>query len=57
MDKHNIFINYYVDWKSTDWLKDLFETNGLVYEEWDIDVPEKETPGRAPVLNDIQNGV
>jgi hypothetical protein len=57
MDKHNIFINYYVDWKSTDWLKDLFETNGLVYEGWDIDVPEKETPGRAPVLNDIQNGV
>jgi hypothetical protein len=56
MDKNNIFINYYVDWKTTDWLKDLFETNGL---EWsDIFEDEiDETPGRAPSLNNKQNGI
>jgi hypothetical protein len=52
MDK-NIIINYYVDWKSTDWLKDLFETNGF---EWSDEFEEKEIPGRAPIINE-QNGI
>ena len=29
MDKNNIIINYYVDWRSTDWMKELFELNGF----------------------------
>jgi hypothetical protein len=52
MDKNHITINYYVDWKTTDWLKDLFETNGF---EWS-DEFEEETPGRAPILNE-QKGI
>jgi hypothetical protein len=57
MDKNNdLFINYYVDWKTTDWLKDLFDSNGLEWNdifEGEID----ETPGRAPSLNNKQNGI
>jgi hypothetical protein len=64
MDK-NIIINYYVDWKSTDWMKELFELNGFEYsainelELWDslLDTPKTEVPGRAPSLNDNQNGI
>jgi hypothetical protein len=56
MDKNNdLFINYYVDWKTTDWLKDLFDSNGLEWNdifEGEID----ETPGRAPILNE-QKGI
>jgi hypothetical protein len=65
MDKNNIIINYYVDWKSTDWMKELFELNGFEYsainelELWDslLDTPKTEVPGRAPSLNDNQNGI
>jgi hypothetical protein len=64
MDKNNIIINYYVDWKSSDWMKELFELNGFEYsainelELWDslLDTPNPEVPGRAPSLNDNQNG-
>ena len=38
MDKNHIYINYYVDWKTTDWLKDLFETNGF---EWSDEFEEE----------------
>lgn len=65
MDYNKIIINYYVDWKSTDWMKELFERNGFEYsainelELWDslLDTPKTEAPGRAPSLNDTQNGI
>ena len=61
MDKNNIIINYYVDWKSTDWMKELFELNGFDSDNinWDKMFgvsPNPEAPGRAPSLNDNQNG-
>ncbi len=62
MDKNNIIINYYVDWKSTDWMKELFELNGFDSDSinWDTMFggnPKTEAPGRAPSLNDKQNGI
>ena len=55
MNKNNdLFINYYVDWKTNDWLIDLFKSNGL---EWNNIFEEEETPGRAPSLNNKQNGI
>jgi hypothetical protein len=61
MDK-NIIINYYVDWKSTEWMKDLFELNGFDSSNIDWGTmfggnPKTEAPGRAPSLNDNQNGI
>jgi hypothetical protein len=61
MDK-NIIINYYVDWKSTEWMKELFELNGFDSSNIDWDTmfgssPKTEAPGRAPSLNDNQNGI
>ena len=46
-------------------MKDLFERNGFEYsainelELWDslLDTPKTEAPGRAPSLNDNQNGI
>lgn len=60
MEKNNIFIDYYVDWKTSYWLKDLFDQNDLDFNEVDwVNVfggnPKTETPGRAPILNE-QNG-
>ena len=62
MDKSNIIINYYVDWKSTDWMKDLFDQNGFDSSNIDWDTmfggnSKTEVPGRAPSLNDNQNGI
>jgi hypothetical protein len=64
MDKdNNTFINFYVDWKTSNWMKDLFEQNELYgideLEFWDslLDIPKTEAPGRAPSLNDNQNGI
>ena len=62
MDKNNIIINYYVDWKSTDWMKELFDQNGFDSSNIDWDIlfggnPKTEVPGRAPSLNDNQNGI
>jgi len=61
MDK-NIIINYYVDWKSTEWMKELFEFNGFDSSNIDWDTmfggnPKTETPHRAPSLNNKQNGI
>jgi hypothetical protein len=62
MDKNN-FINYYVDWKTSNWMKDLFEQNELYgideLKFWDslLGIPETEVPGRAPSLNYNQNGI
>jgi hypothetical protein len=61
MDK-NIIINYYVDWRSTDWMKELFELNGFDSDSinWDTMFGgslNPEVPGRAPSLNDNQNGI
>jgi len=62
MDKNHITINYYVDWKTTDWLKDLFEQNNMDFNEVDwVNAfggnPKTETPHRAPSLNNKQNGI
>jgi hypothetical protein len=63
MDKNNIIINYYVDWKTTDWLKELFDQNNLDFNEVDwVNMfggnPNKQvTPERAPSLNDNQRGI
>lgn len=62
MDKNNIIINYYVEWKTTDWMKDLFEMNGFDSSNVDWDTmfggsSKTEVPGRAPSLNDNQNGI
>ena len=71
MDKNNIIINYYVDgnyyidWKSSDWMKELFDQNGFDSSDIDWDVlfggnPNKNkqvTPERAPSLNDNQRGI
>lgn len=59
MDKKNyneIFINYYVDWKTTDWLKSLFDQNGLEFDE-SIFEDKQVTPERAPSLTNNQNGI
>jgi hypothetical protein len=67
MNKNNINeipISYYIDWKTSNWMKDLFEQNGLYgsideLELWNslLDIPKTEAPGRAPSLNDNQNGI
>jgi hypothetical protein len=62
MDENKIIINYYVDWKSTDWMKDLFDQNGFDSSNIDWDTMfggslKPEVPGRAPSLNDKQNGI
>jgi hypothetical protein len=62
MDKNHIIINYYVDWKSTDWMKELFELNGFNSDGIDWDTmfggnPKTEVPGRAPALNNKQCGI
>jgi hypothetical protein len=63
MDKNNIIINYYVDWKSSDWMKELFDQNGFDSSNVDWDTmfggnPNKQvTPERAPSLNDNQRGI
>jgi hypothetical protein len=62
MEKNHIIINYYVDWKSTDWMKDLFDQNGFDSSNIDWDIMfggslKPEVPGRAPSLNDNQNGI
>jgi len=65
MDKNNdIFINYYVNWKSSDWMKDLFDQiNVLEFDEVTelynlLGEPNKQvTPERAPSLNDNQRGI
>jgi hypothetical protein len=57
MDKNNdIFINYYVDWKPTHWLKDLFDQNGFEFDESILE-DKPVTPERAPSLNDNQRGI
>lgn len=64
MDKKNhneIFINYYVDWKTTHWLKDLFDQNGFEFDEELYDLfgnqDKQVTPERAPSLTNNQNGI
>ncbi len=65
MDKNNnineIFINYYVDWKTSNWLKDLFDQNGLDINDIELvfgGSPNKQvTPERAPSLTNNQNGI
>jgi len=59
MDKNNIIINYYVDWKTTDWLKDLFDQNGFEFDESIFGgISDKQaTPERAPSLTNNQNGI
>lgn len=65
MDKNNnnIFINYYVDWRTTYWLKDLFDQNGLEFDEVtelynSLGESNKQvTPERAPSLTNNQSGI
>lgn len=66
MDKktiNEIFINYYVDWKTSDWLKDLFNQNNMDFDEVDWDKcfggysNKQVNPERAPSLNNNQNGI
>ena len=64
MDKNNIIINYYVDWKSSDWMKDLFDQiNVLEFDEvtelYNLlgESNKQVTPERAPSLNDNQRGI
>ena len=55
MDKNNLFIDYYVEWRTTDWLMDLFKSNGLEWNDIFKEPEVKPMPRRAPVLNE-QNG-
>lgn len=65
MDKNNFdnIFEMYLDWKTSNWMKDLFEQNGLdaidELELWNslLDIPKTEAPGRAPSLNGNQNGI
>ena len=61
MKKDNIIIDYYVDLKSLNWMKDLFRQNNYSaideLELWNslLNAPKENLPGRAPSLNYNQN--